>query len=48
MMDHSKIPLNEQEETILFLMKRILHLEAENEKLKEDLKLLRWQMQEHD
>jgi len=37
-MEHLKIPLNDQEEAILQLMKTIHHLEIENERLKEHLK----------
>ena len=43
-----KMPLNEQEEAILSLLKRINALEHENYNLKEDIKRLRWSLTEHD
>lgn len=43
-----KMPLNEQEEAILSLLKHINTLEHEIYNLKEDNKRLRWSMTEHD
>lgn len=43
-----KMPLSEQEEAILALLKRINTLEHENLSLKEDIKRLKWSMTEHD
>ena len=42
------MPLSEQEEAILELMKRISRLEHENYNLKEEVKRLHWSIQEHD
>jgi hypothetical protein len=47
-MELLKMPLTEQEEAILSLMKRINALEHENFILKEDNKRLRWSLTEHD
>ena len=43
-----QMPLSEQEETILVLMKKVNHLEYENENLRDEVKRLRWTLQEHD
>jgi hypothetical protein len=40
--------LNEKEETILHFMKRISELEYENSNLKDEIKQLKWSLQEHD
>jgi predicted HTH domain antitoxin len=47
-MNHQLIPLNDKEEAILELMQRINDLEYENSTLKEEIKQLRWSLQEHD
>ena len=47
-MELLKMPLTEQEEAILSLMKRISKLEHENFILKEDNKRLKWSLTEHD
>jgi hypothetical protein len=47
-MNHQLIPLNDKEEAILQLMQRINDLEYENSNLKEEIKQLRWSLQEHD
>jgi len=47
-MNHQLIPLNDKEEAILQLMQRINDLEFENSNLKEEIKQLRWSLQEHD
>lgn len=47
-MEHLVIPLSDQEEAILELLKQVNKLEHENYLLKEEIKLLRWQAQEHD
>lgn len=43
-----QMPLSEQEEAILALMKKVNHLEYENENLRDEVKRLRWTLQEHD
>ena len=43
-----KMPLNEQEEAILQLMKDVNRLEHENFILREDVKRLKWSLAEHD
>ena len=40
--------LNETEEAVFHLMKRISELEYENINLKNEIKLLKWTLQEHD
>jgi hypothetical protein len=47
-MNHQLIPLNDKEEAILTLMQRVNDLEYENSNLKEEIKQLRWSLQEHD
>ena len=47
-MNHQLIPLNESEETILQLMRRINDLEYENSDLKDKIKQLKWSLQEHE
>ena len=47
-MEKLKIPLNEREEAILELMRKVNHLEHENQNLKEEIKRLKWSMTEHD
>jgi hypothetical protein len=47
-MNHQLIPLNDKEEAILQLMQRINDLEHENSNLKDEIKLLKWSLQEHD
>jgi prefoldin subunit 5 len=47
-MNHQLIPLNDKEEAILTLMQRVNELEYENSNLKEEIKQLRWSLQEHD
>ena len=42
------MPLSEQEEAILALMKKVNRLEYENEILTDEVKRLRWTLQEHD
>ena len=43
-----KMPLSEQEEAILHLLKKVNQLEHENIELKERLARLLWSMEEHD
>ena len=45
-MEH--IPLSDQEEAILELLKKVNRLENENSTLREEVKRLRWSMTEHD
>jgi hypothetical protein len=47
-MNHQLIPLNEKEETILQLMRRINDLEYENAELKDEITQLKWLIQEQD
>jgi hypothetical protein len=47
-MKHLQIPLSDREEAILELLKRVNRLEDENENLREEVKRLRWSLQEHD
>jgi hypothetical protein len=47
-MEKNLIPLNDKEEAILQLMQRVNELEYENSNLKDEIKLLRWTIQEHD
>lgn len=48
MMEHLKIPLSDQEEAVLQLLKQVKQLELENYELKEQIKRLRWSIEEHD
>ena len=47
-MELLQMPLSEQEEAILSLMQRVNKLEHENITLKEENRLLRWTLTEHD
>jgi predicted RNase H-like nuclease (RuvC/YqgF family) len=47
-MNHQLIPLNDKEEAILQLMQRVNELEYENSNLKDEIKQLKWSLQEHD
>jgi hypothetical protein len=47
-MNHQLIPLNDKEEAILQLMQRLNELEYENSNLKDEIKQLKWSLQEHD
>ena len=47
-MNHQLIPLNDKEEAILELMQRINELEYENSNLKDEIKQLKWSIQEQD
>ena len=47
-MNTNLIPLNDKEEAILKLMQRVNELEYENSNLKDEIKQLRWSLQEHD
>ena len=48
MLELLAMPLTEQEEAILQLMKDINRLEHENFILREDVKRLQWSLAEHD
>ena len=47
-MNHQLIPLNDKEEAILELMQRINELEYQNSNLKDEIKQLKWSIQEQD
>lgn len=47
-MELLQMPLSDQEEAIVSLLQKISKLEVENENLKQEIKLLRWTLQEHD
>lgn len=47
-MEHLQIPLSDREEAILQLMMQVRRLEDENENLRDEIKRLRWSLQEHD
>ena len=47
-MNHQLIPLNDKEEAILQLMQRVNQLEYENSNLKDEIRQLKWSLQEHD
>jgi predicted RNase H-like nuclease (RuvC/YqgF family) len=47
-MNKTLIPLNDKEEAILQLMQRVNELEYENSNLKDEIKQLKWSLQEHD
>jgi predicted RNase H-like nuclease (RuvC/YqgF family) len=47
-MNHQLIPLNDKEEAILQLMQKVNELEYENSNLKDEIKQLKWSLQEHD
>jgi predicted RNase H-like nuclease (RuvC/YqgF family) len=47
-MEKNLIPLNDKEEAILQLMQRVNELEYENSNLKDEIKQLKWSLQEHD
>jgi predicted RNase H-like nuclease (RuvC/YqgF family) len=47
-MNTNLIPLNDKEEAILKLMQRVNELEYENSNLKDEIKQLKWSLQEHD
>jgi predicted nucleic acid-binding Zn-ribbon protein len=47
-MEHLKTPLSDTEEAVLELLKQVNRLESENQELKEEIKRLRWSIQEQD
>lgn len=47
-MKQLQTPLSDKEEAILELMKQVRHLQDENENLIEEVKRLKWSLQEHD
>lgn len=47
-MEHLQIPLTEQEEAVLELLKQVKRLENENQNLREEIKQLRWTLTEQD
>jgi uncharacterized protein (UPF0335 family) len=42
------MPLSDTEEAVLQLLQKVSKLEEENKILKEEIKQLRWSIQEHD
>jgi uncharacterized protein (UPF0335 family) len=47
-MQHLQIPLSDTEEAVLQLLQKVSKLEDENKTLKEEIKQLKWSIQEHD
>ncbi len=47
-MEQLQMPLSEQEEAVLELLKQVERLKNENQNLKEEIKQLRWSLTEHD
>lgn len=47
-MEQMIMPLSEQEEAVLSLMKQIEQLKSENQELRDEIKMLKWSIQEHD
>jgi cell division protein FtsB len=47
-MQHLRIPLSDTEEAVLQLLQKVSKLENENKILKEEIKQLKWSLQEHD
>jgi hypothetical protein len=47
-MNHQLIPLNDKEEAILELMQKVNQLEYENSNLKDEIRQLKWSLQEQD
>jgi uncharacterized protein (UPF0335 family) len=47
-MEHLLVSLSDKEEAILELMQKINRLEDENKNLKDEVKQLKWSIQEHD
>jgi cell division protein FtsB len=47
-MQHLRIPLSDTEEAVLQLLQKVSKLEDENKILKEEIKQLKWSLQEHD
>ena len=48
MMVQMELPLNESDEAILHLLKKVSNLEYQNQELKEENKRLKWSLTEHD
>jgi uncharacterized protein (UPF0335 family) len=47
-MKHLQIPLSDTEEAVLELLRKVTRLEEENQTLREEIKQLKWSLQEHD
>jgi peptidoglycan hydrolase CwlO-like protein len=47
-MKHLQIPLSDTEEAVLELLRKVTKLEEENQSLREEIKQLKWSLQEHD
>ena len=48
MMVQMELPLNESDEAILHLLKKVSNLEYQNQELREENKRLKWSLTEHD
>ena len=48
MMVQMELPLNESDEAILHLLKKVSNLEYQNQELKEENTRLKWSLTEHD
>jgi prefoldin subunit 5 len=42
------MPLSDTEEAVLDLLRKVTKLEEENQTLREEIKQLKWSLQEHD
>jgi peptidoglycan hydrolase CwlO-like protein len=47
-MKHLQIPLSDTEEAVLELLRKVTKLQEENQTLREEIKQLKWSLQEHD
>jgi cell division protein FtsB len=47
-MEHLKIPLSDAEEAVYQLLQQVNKLKAENDELRNEIKQLKWSIQEHD
>ena len=47
-MKYLQIPLSDTEEAVLELLRKVTRLEEENQTLREEIKQLKWSLQEHD
>jgi cell division protein FtsB len=47
-MEHLKIPLSDTEEAVYQLLQQVTKLKDENQELRDEIKQLKWSIQEHD